>query len=138
MGYRVTLELNERQAGVVMAACEEYLRLRLGQCWDLVDELALAGFVYDQNDPDNNTKFNAYIERRDRMRSEMERAIREPWPGGIVRARVPDGDIAGDVWMAIRHAVAYHKHPEGGTTVEFGHPLQMGSEPLPSVRVETV
>lgn len=135
MEYKVTLELNKRQAGIVMVACEEYLRLRMGQCWDLADDLALAGYVYDKNDPENETKFYAYIDRRDKMKTELENAIRAAWPDGYVQARSPEGDIAGDVWTSIRHAIAYHDHPEGGDSVNF-HPLiQMGSEPLPKVSI---
>lgn len=39
------------------------------------------------------------------------------------------------VYAAIRYALAWHDHPEGGDTVDFGEPLGYG-EPLPKCEVE--
>lgn len=50
---------------------------------------------------------------------------------------MPNGDpvarisvATSEEWTDIRHHLAWEEHPEGGSTVNFGTPIQLGSEPL--------
>ena len=66
-------------AEAVQTACEWYLRLHMGQFWDLAEDLCFAKFYSDaennafQSEEQRKNAFNVAIGRRNTMLLEMER-----------------------------------------------------------------
>ena len=52
----ITLTMSRPVAEAVQAACEWYLRLHMGQFWDVADDLCLAKFHSDQKNGASATK----------------------------------------------------------------------------------
>lgn len=75
----ITLTMSRPVAEAVQAACEWYLRLHMGQFWDLAEDLCFAKFYSDaennafQSEEQRKNAFNVAIGRRNTMLLEMER-----------------------------------------------------------------
>lgn len=103
------LTLTKKQAQTVQAACELYERLHAGQWFALEDILPLKeGIYWHDLEPYFKNVIEPYCDT-DKMKFER---------------------VAGDIMRVIRHHLAWEEHPEGGSTVKFGTPIQLGSEPL--------
>lgn len=127
MAKKVILELNETQARTVLAAVEEWFRLRMGQCWDLSDDLGFMGYKHD---PQNTSAFDERIQRRDAIREVLSAAMRIAFPGnGVPMKSIPEVHVASDIWSALRWELS--EKGEWDRT-----PFQMGPEPLPKITVE--
>ena len=75
----VTITMSRPVAEAVKIACEWYLRLHMGQFWDMADDLCMEKFysdlennVYETNEQRANA-FDVALHRRDTMREEMEK-----------------------------------------------------------------
>mgnify|MGYP007003578496 CR=1 FL=1 len=75
----VTITMSRPVAEAVKTACEWYLRLHMGQFWDMADDLCMEKFysdlennVYETNEQRENA-FDVALHRRDTMREEMEK-----------------------------------------------------------------
>lgn len=129
MAKKVTLEMTETQARIVLAAVEEWFRLRMGQGRDLTDGLAFMGYKHDEK---NRGEFDERITRRDCLDSLM-RAVFDvafPWKlHGISKPLDPEVHIASDIWSQLRWELS--------TKEEWmSTPFQMGAEPMVKVTVE--
>ena len=127
MKYRI--ELTAEQMRVLEACCNLWMRLSMGQTWDLADMLCegiLKG--YDKDKPGSEILFERYITKRDAIREVLASAIRiayDPFAGP--KTKTEDGMIAECIWDAIRCARG---------TSSYGTPMQIGSEPIPKIEVE--
>lgn len=131
---KVTLELNEVQAGIVLAALEEWFRLRMGQSYDLANDLALMGFKHDKDHPE---LFDAAMVKRDSLNSVIKALFNIAWPHYGTPGKVEDRThIASDIWSVLRSELWKVKSPDYWG-VAGGRPIQMGPEPLPVVTIET-
>lgn len=103
------LELNEVQLNVIKVALEDYFRTRMGQFWDFTDEVALAGWEYNKDDPKNDQKFDDFIHRRDAAKMVFETGFRiaQPWQCDKTESMIN----AEDIWSVIRHQ-QYLERPE--------------------------
>lgn len=138
----IALTMSRPVAEAVQAACEWYLRLHMGQFWDLAEDLCFAKFYSDaennafQSEEQRKNAFNAAIGRRNTMLLEMERLYSRcvlPAPTSDVM-KVPYR--AEQVWLAIRHALAWHDKPEGDPwNVCFDKPLNRSDQPQPVVKL---
>lgn len=138
----ITLTMSRQVAEAVQTACEWYLRLHMGQFWDLADDLCFAKFYSDaennafQSEEQRKNAFNVAIDRRNTMLLEMERLYSRyvlPAPTSDVM-KVPYR--AEQVWLAIRHALAWHDKPEGDPwNVCFDKPLNRSDQPQPVVKL---
>ena len=138
----ITLTMSRPVAEAVQAACEWYLRLHMGQFWDLAEDLCFAKFYSDaennafQSEEQRKNAFNVAIGRRNTMLLEMERLYSRcvlPAPTSDVM-KVPYR--AEQVWLAIRHALAWHDKPEGDSwNVCFDKPLNRSDQPQPVVKL---
>ena len=45
-------------------------------------------------------------------------------------------DRVWSTYMAIRHCMAWHEHPEGGIGCQFDRPFSLGNEPVPECIVK--
>ena len=131
MAKKVTIEMNETQARLVLAAVEEWFRLRMGQSSDLANSLAMLG--YDYNEPDRD-KFDACLVKRDSLDAVIKAMLKIafPWSGyGMGHEIQPEVHIVSDIWSQLR----YELNPK----TEWGYtPFQMGTEPMVKVTVEDV
>ena len=131
MAKKVTIELTEAQARTVLAAVEEWFRLRLGQNYELANGLAFLGYDCATAKPG---EFDRRIERRESLyilvRAMLEIAF--PWnKHGVSVPTPPEVHVASDIWSTLRY--------ELGSKDEWcSTPFQMGPEPLPKIKVEEV
>lgn len=130
MAKTVTIELTEKQARTVLAAVEEWFRLRMGQPAELANSLAFLGYKHDKEHPE---KFDRAIQKRDSLQAVIKAMFSIAFgsygtPGEID----PETHIASDIWSALRYALR-PKESEGFCS----EPFQMGPEPLPKITVTT-
>lgn len=131
MAKKVTIELTENQARIVLVAVEEWFRLRMGQSSDLANSLAMLGFDYKENDRE---KFNACMQKRDALDAVIKAMLQIafPWRGYVNGHEIqPEVHIASDIWSQLRYEL--NEKNEWSST-----PFQMGAEPLPKITVEEV
>ena len=127
MAKKVTIEMSETQARLVLEAVEEWFRLRLGQYHQTADGLAFLGFRYSE---DKREEFDDRIMRRNDI-SYVLRAVMDiafPWTS-VPKTTEPDVTIASDIWSQLRWELS--KKDEWDRT-----PFQMGTEPMVKVTVE--
>jgi hypothetical protein len=128
---KITIEMSETQARLVLTAVEEWFRLRMGQPHDLANGLAFLG--YDRNDHDDK-KFDTCMRRRDALQAVIEAMLKIAFPCrgyGMGHEIQPEVHVASDIWSQLR----YELNPKE----EWGYkPFQMGREPMVKVTVEEV
>lgn len=121
----VTLTLSEEQAYTLWEALETYNRLLMGQFSAVAD-------LFPDRDFDRKVAAAALLKARQTVMPELDprgyhgiesRDVRDP-------AR-----IAFDVEQALRHALSWHRYPEGGITVNFDKPYWTSLEPRPRVEI---
>ena len=130
MSDKYTLTVTESQLRVIQNACEEYLRTRLGQFWQLVEDVSEAkefGYVAGELDDER------YI-KRDAARVLMDGAynlLRGPF-----KQKSADMLIAEDLYTQIRH-YRYMELPANQRSewcVSFDTPIILSSEPPAEIR----
>lgn len=129
MPKKVTIELTEAQALTVMAAVEEWFRLRMGQGYELYNGLAFLGYKHDKANPG---EFDIRIERRGNLEAVVGAMLEIAFPWrkhGVSKPIEPEVHVASDIWSTLRY--------ELGPKDEWSRtPFQMGPEPLPKITVE--
>lgn len=128
MAKKITIEMNETQARLVLAAVEEWFRLRMGQHSELAEGLAFYGF--DRNNA-NDGEFDRRIQRRSAIAEVLKAAMRIAFPDswGAVYENTKEVNIASDIWSQLRWELSNKEEWRG-------EPFQMGSEPMVKVTVE--
>ena len=129
MKYRI--ELTEEQMRVMERSTELFMRLGMGQTWDLADMLC-EGILkdYDKDKPESKAIFERYITKRDAIREILFSVMKiayDPLYGPKYKSE--DCMIAECMWDAIRCARG---------TSRYDTPMQIGSEPIPKIEVEEV
>ena len=121
-----TLTMDSETANVVKRACELYARILFGQ-WD---ELAWEMTMRD----------STFIERRQDCEAFLGLARMAAFPKlvqgqsyGVGHDRT--ADTAWHAYEAIRYAIAWHDHPEGGLAVCFDKPMKFSDAPMPKCEV---
>lgn len=135
MGY--ILEVSDKQAEIIKIALEEYFRLRMNQFWDFATEVAASGYEYNKEDPENDRKFNEYIERRNKSEKMFQDAMRIA-QSGDQRPFIPQTDEmlrAQDVWQVIRHQLYLNRGGSVNDMVADARvPLSRTGEELPVMK----
>lgn len=127
------LELSEKQAEIIKVALEEYFRLRMNQWFDFATEISLDGYEYDESDPDNNKKFDAYIERRDASQEAFREAFRIAHPSS--KCKTDEVIIAQDIWQVMRHQLFLDRGGDPNSyVVDARKPMRMSDEDLPVMK----
>lgn len=128
MKYRI--ELTEQQMRVLENCTNLYMRVLMGQTYDLTDMLC-EGMLghYDKDSPNSKIIFERYATKRDAIREVLGSAMRiaNDTQYGVPAEKSEDGMIAECIWDAIRVA--------RGTST-YGEVLPIGSEPVPKIEVE--
>ena len=127
MKYQI--ELTEEQMRVLERSTELFMRLGMGQTWDLADMLCegiLKG--YDRDKPESKVIFERYIIKRNAIREVLSSAMGIAYnPYHSPESKTEDGMIAECIWDAIRCARG---------TSRYETPMQIGSEPIPKIEVK--
>lgn len=133
MNEIIKVEMTREQARAVMDATELLARLEIGQfkeiCWKMIDH-----FITDDN------KFDG--KRRDMCDVYLEQAAREMFGMENGYLKLGEKSLLHErcwaVYTTIRHAMAWHDHPEGNPwSVMFDKPMPYG-EPMPTCKVVDV
>lgn len=132
----ITLTMSRPVAEAVQAACEWYLRLHMGQFWDVADDLCMAKFYSDAKHNEFKTKeqrdnaFTVSIHRRNDMQDGLDNLYRRYVLPAPISDLMEIPYRAEQVWLVIRHALAWHDKPEGDwMNVEFDKPLNRSDQP---------
>lgn len=113
---KYVLEMNEKQASIVMAALEFYSRMRLGQFGEL-PRLSLD--LSDEEYHDKAEYMEALLElARRRCYPELSYTLAHSYGIG----KFEDADMAWEIYTSIRHCVSWANNPEGGMSVCFDEP----------------
>lgn len=138
----VTVTMSRPVAEAVQAACEMYLRLHMGQFWDLAEDLCMAKFYSDAKHNEFKTKeqrdnaFTVSIHRRNDMQDGLDNLYRRYALPAPISDLMEIPYRAEQVWLGIRHALAWHDKPEGDwTNVSFDKPLNRSDQPQPIVKL---
>lgn len=126
---KVTVEMSEKQARIVLVALEEYFRLRMGQASTsgLADDLAFS--TYDRDKDSSGKGFDLAIQRRDDINHILTAIFRIAWPiYGSPEEKTEAVLISGDMWSQLRWDLS-SKEPYMTT------PFQLGPEKMPVVSV---
>ena len=135
--------MSRATAEAVAAACEMYLRLHMGQFDDLAEDLCMCKHYADRiagkfkNEKEADRDFRRALRNRNSMTEEMDRLY---YQFGC-RPQISDGMRipyrAEQVWLGIRHAMAWYDHPEGNPwSVCFDKPLNRSDQPQPKVELK--
>lgn len=137
----VTITMSRPVAEAVAKACEMYLRLNMGQFEDLIDELCMARF-YAALEKDSFSSaeerdeiFNISIDRRNIMQEEVDRLYKRYVLSAPLDYCLRIPYRAEQVWLVIRHALAWHDNPEGGMTVQYDSPRNRSDQPQTTVKL---
>lgn len=126
MPKKVTIELTETQAKIVLRAVGEWFRLRMGQYGDLSNDLAFYGYQYGRN----KDAFDNAIAKRTMLDGILKGLFLIAFPEcGTPRKVEPDVNVASDIWSALRYELSDRS---GWVST----PFQMGKEPLPKISIE--
>ena len=128
MSKTVKIELTERQARVVLAAVEEWFRLRIGQYHDTANGLAFLDFDHENH---SSEAFDAAIMRRNHITAVLRAAMDIAFPLTRPTSTASDVHVASDIWSQLRWELS--PKDEWMST-----PFQMGTEPMPKITVEEV
>lgn len=127
MSDTYTLTMDAETAHVVSRACEFYARILMAQWKELSWEMTIRDGTYDERRP----VCEAFIERA-RMAAFPELVRGQYYGVGHDRK----ADTAWNAYQAIRYAIAWHDHPDGGITVNFDKPLRVSDAPMPKCEVK--
>lgn len=140
----VTVTMSRPVAEAVQTACEMYLRLHMGQFNDLAEDLCMAKHYADvdakrfKNAEDEKEDFYRALENRNMMQDDMDRAYQMFACHPLIEDGMRIPYRAEQVWLGIRHALAWHDKPEGDwTNVSFDKPLNRSDQPQPTVKLTT-
>lgn len=129
------LEITEKQAEIIKIATEEYFRLRLNQWFYFATNIALCGYEYDESDPDNDKKFDDYINRRNESQELFEKAFRTAQPN--YQMKTDEMMIAEDIWQVIRHKLYLDRGGDSnGWSVDAREPIKLSDETLPKIKMK--
>lgn len=132
MKYRI--ELTENQFKTVQHALETWERMMIGQFFDYATELAVNGYEYDKNNPNNDKEFDKYITRRNDSQEIMERAYRVACPKP--QGKTEEMRIIEDIWLAMRYQMWNdRKDPKPHDTVDSRKPMGASNEPIIKIKV---
>jgi hypothetical protein len=132
----ITIRVNERQSQVIMDALDLYQRILMGQFQE-IDSLFTSS---------TKNTFREDRARKDALKCHLDLARKQIYPeldaGAYYSildiAHTPDvARIAYDIRAQMDYVISWHRHPDGGITVNFDKPYHsIPTIPLPVVEVE--
>ena len=128
MKYQITVSKNQMR--IIQNALESYFRLRMGQFFDYATEIAEYGYVYDNNNPENDRLFSDYINRRNDAEELFNKAYAVAVPDPYNRRKTEDVQNAIDIWHVIRHQFWKDRPNHSDWTTDSIEPFAIAGEPL--------
>lgn len=125
------LQLNGTQLIAIQDALESYFRVRMGQFFDLAEDVAFAGFDFKEH---KEIDFFDRIARRDAAIDLMNAAHRLMQP--IFSEKSDEMLVAQDIWSVIRHE-RWKERPDKEKlqwTVDACEPLHLSDQPRITIR----
>ena len=128
---KVQITLNENQVTVIQSALDLYSRLLMGQFEELDRVFCHYSDYWEKYD--NRKHLNKLCE-------DIKHIIYPELTGasyfGVGNKNNPmDSKVAYDIYQVVRHALSWHKEPQGGYTVNFNTPVRFGKEELCEVNI---
>lgn len=113
MSEKYTMTISREQLRVIGNALEEYFRLRLGQEFDFVNDIASMDVDLSSENPNHERIFDHMIHTRDALSEVMRCFFRIAFApyGSTPQKKTQDMLIAEDVWEAIRVARGFCDYP---------------------------
>lgn len=124
------LSMTKDQARAVSRACELYARLLNGQ----LDELNIDLLLHESKDDICGRREAAMY-----LLLKLKEIYFPELHGHGHSYGIGHDAVSDRVWstyMAIRHCMAWHEHPEGGIGCQFDRPFSLGNEPVPECIVK--
>ena len=133
---KVTLTLNEKQAGVVQEALDMYFRVGMGQLREVADHIVPNGKgrpISSEWCQRRDDFYEAIVAARQFAMPELDRGAYY----SIHHEAIHESNrVAVDIHDVLRGALAWHRKPEGGWEVCFDRVRHLSPEPLPTCTVE--
>lgn len=126
---RIVVTMTREQAIEVMNATELLARLHIGQVFTLTELLG-------------DLTVDDYCERKDRAQEAFKLGLKMLYGANLhgqpdIREKPIEHERCWAVYATIRHAIAWHDHPEGNPwSVAFDTPMGYG-EPMPKCEIIT-
>lgn len=134
---KVTLEMTEEQARALVAACDLAYRVASGD-WRDIAHYAAANNTDHLPDTGHFGPVGNILAAASRFALKLPARNENAHYG--IGAKELHADIARlhVVGHTVRHALAWHRHPEGGITVDFNRPMsfQPAGEAMPIAEVK--
>lgn len=132
---KITIECNEEQAYMIVAALEDYFRLRMGQADHMAMSLADDTFKWDESNPENKRLFDKYIERKESLSYVYQILINIAY-GNRINHFDTCRNVS-DIWRCLRHELYMASDCEKNDwDVRGNKPIQLGTIDLPKIEVE--
>lgn len=132
---KYVLTLNREQAEIVSHACDLLSRLHIGQFQELKWELLNMNYDAGVGAEFIANKWEKVMQALDELRVlAYPGYIKNPNYDSVI-GNIPVADNGYNVHQVLRYKMAYHDHPEGGDTVDFHKPIQLGKAELPICEV---
>lgn len=135
--YKLTV--TENQLRVISTSLESYFRTRMGQFFDLSDDLAFCGFSYSQpHDEKWSEGFDERIARRDECKEKLDEAFKIAQPrltANDYYGSTPEMVSAIDLWHVIRHQFWKEREDHKSWTVDSYPPSSESGEPLMEIEI---
>lgn len=125
------LELTEEQISVINEALEEYFRIRMGQFWNLTNELAMQNVDLSPENPKHDKIFDRYINTRDCIGAIFDSVCKIL--DFQLRKKTDRMLTAEDIWQVIRHQMWKDRGDKESWCVDSQEPIQWGNDPLPKI-----
>lgn len=130
-GDEYVLHMDAETACIVGLACEFFARVRMGQ-FEEIRHLTVWPRCKDDK---------TFSERLQKCSDHLEFAKKAAFPElngpghsyGVGHFR--DADTAWNVHQVVRYIIAWHEHPEGGSTVNFREPMRFSDAPMPRCEI---
>ena len=137
--YKFTLSQN--QARVIMIALESYFRTRMGQFFDLADDIAFNGFEPEgkdkqETDNDFNHRINYRNDAEELFNQAFELAKPKYRSADEYYQKTPDMRNAIDIWHVIRHQFWKENPNRSNSTTDSYPPFPTCNEEL--IKIERI
>ena len=141
---KITLTMDEEIAWILMDATEFYGRVLCGQYEEIARKVANVQYerLRDKTGPEANKAESSELWD---LRNKAETALL--WPKKVQFPELEElghhhgrgyshtTDISYNVYQAVRYALAWHRHPKGGVTVDYNAP-SASEKPVPKVEID--
>lgn len=129
---KVTIEMSEEQAYVIMESLELLSRIRMGQLNEVVETIIRGNWEKYKEIDRTLVRFIVEALKRTIFKDLDQNAFYSIHSKEVGK----DAHIAWDIYQTIRHATSWAREPNGGMTVNFDKPFHISQLQLPKITIE--